>query len=130
MGCDIHGTIEKKVGGEWVMVNRLHYSGDSTTRHYKRFAALAGVRGNGPSPKGIPGDVSASTKLYIDEWGLDGHSHTFYPIKEAADIYLNTVYENETRTDYQKKHPVSAFFDIDAAGSDLDNYRCILWFDN
>lgn len=65
MGCDIHVLLERKVGDKWVMVNRLE--SPVTDRNYKRFAALAGVCGDGAVAKGLPDDLSESGRLYAAE---------------------------------------------------------------
>lgn len=128
MGCDIHGTVEKKVGDRWVMVDRLHYSHPTTRRNYERFAALAGVRGDGPEPKGIPPDVSESTKLYIEEWGVDGHTHSFLDLVDAARLFLNTDHLGKEIGKYEKEYPISHYFDVDEANP--GEYRLVFWFDN
>ena len=124
MGCDIHIALEQKVGDKWVMVNRL--SGHAKERHYKRFAALAGVRGDGPEPKGIPADVSDSTKLFIDEWGADGHSHSWDTLPDAQRIYSTVFYADET----PPKFPAYHYFDMYSDEPDLTKYRIVYFFDN
>lgn len=127
MGCDIHICVEKKVNDKWVMVNRLHHGSPATVRNYRRFAALAGVRGNGPEPKGLPEDISDSTRLCSDEWGVDGHSHSYMDLQETAKIYLRTEYSDENN-EYINKYPESHYFDIEE--SELKDYRIVFWFDN
>lgn len=122
MGCDIHALIERKVGNKWVMVNRLN--GEATRRNYTRFAALAGVRGDGPAAKGLPDDLSESGRLYADDWEGDAHSHSFLGAKEAAAIFLATAHEPDN---YAKSYPCSHFFEID---DDEDSHRLVFWFDN
>lgn len=123
MGCDIHALVERKIDDKWVMVDRLKR--ESRYRNYARFAALAGVRGNGPSPKGLPDDVSDSGMLHANEWGEDGHSHSYLPLKEAASIFLST---ETCPTQYETKCPCSAFFDVEDC--DADAHRLVFWFDN
>ena len=72
------------------MITRLAHPCAALDRNYTRFAALAGVRGDGPTPKGLPKDVSESTKLYSDEWGLDGHGHSFLDLTKATALFLST----------------------------------------
>lgn len=122
MGCDISALIERKVGDKWVMVNRLH--GEATRRNYVRFAALAGVRGDGPAAKGLPDDISESGRLYADEWEGDAHSHSFLGAEEAARIFLATAHEPDN---YAKNYPCSYFFEIER---EEDNHRLVFWFDN
>ena len=88
MGCDIHGWIEKKVYDKWVAVGE--FRGCGLERNYERFAQLAGVRGEGPDPKGVPEDVSDTAKFHIDEWGVDGHSHSYMDLEPALDLFFET----------------------------------------
>ena len=71
MGADIHGVVEKRVRldgvDKWVAVSFLRYPDKGKERNYTRFAALAGVRGDGPRPKGAPGDMSESGRLHLLE---------------------------------------------------------------
>ena len=130
MGCDIHIAVEKKVRDGWVMVDRLHYqtNKDACNRNYRRFAKLAGVRGDGPEPKGLPADISESADLYVEEWEGDAHSHSWLPAEEAAKIFLETEYEHEERSDYRKKYPLEHYFGIDDEKS--SDYRIVFFFDN
>jgi len=134
MGCDIHGTIEKKVGNKWIMVDRLSYGLPALNRNYERFGALAGVRATGgPKPRGIPADVSESTKLYINEWGCDGHSHSYLDLREAAVVFLKTdpEYDKHTMKDFDIKDPVSHYFGIEEYEYiNGEEYRLVFWFDN
>jgi len=68
-------------------------------RNYDLFAVLADVR-NGfgfagcdtgdrlvpiSEPKGLPEDVSEGVKKESDRWGVDGHSHSWFTLKELLD---------------------------------------------
>ena len=129
MSTDIHGWVEAKIGDKWVAITELYSDG----RNYERFAALAGVRGEGPEPKGIPNDISDTVKYCIDTWGCAGHSHTWFPIEEAAKIFLNT---RERSSDNDYENPIEALFNIDVDtlkqnfGVSLDDIRLVIWFDN
>lgn len=72
-----------------------HYSYD-IGRNYRVFAMLAGVR-NGigfasvktgepitpiSQPRGLPNDVSPEVKTESDEWGCDGHDHSWLTLAE------------------------------------------------
>lgn len=134
MGCDIHGTIEKNIDGHWVMINRLHYKQEGMRRNYHRFAALAGVRGDGPTSKGLPLDITESSQLYVDEFGSDGHNHSYMDLVEAANLFLKL--DNDT-DEYHHKYPVSHYFDVDmeeicseCGHSKTGEYRFIFFFDN
>lgn len=129
MGCDIHGNIEKKVGDHWVMITPLHYGvHEAKKRAYRRFAALAGVRGDGPAPLGFPPDATESTRLARESWGVDGHSDSFLPVEEAARRMLEAdkSWPMYVADDYREKYPSSYYFDVEDDGE----YRFIFWFDN
>ncbi len=136
MGCDIHMVLEQKHNGKWIGVDTFlgHESAldkgyawpEATERNYRRFAALAGVRGEGPAPKGLPQDLSDTAKLLSDQWESDGHSHSWLPLQEAAQVFLTTLHGQAN--DFIKQYPESHFF-----GCDLDKdreYRVVFWFDN
>ena len=135
MGCDIHMVLERKANGKWIGVDTYqgHESAlgkgyawpEATNRNYRRFAALAGVRGDGPEPKGMPDDASDTAKILSEHWGSDGHSHSWFPLAEAAAIFLATAHQPN---DFAQKYPEAHFF-----GCDLENpeeYRLVFWFDN
>lgn len=111
MGCDIHWIIEKRYRNPepdnvWVGVAMKYntpalpvsanlpdehslfirpiYSG----RDYAFFAALAGVRGDGPDPRGVPPDVSTLARTDIDSYGTDGHSHSWATLLEFVLAWL------------------------------------------
>jgi len=109
MGCDIHIFAEtKNKTGEWMPVTEPVFAstlGDSMTarlydgRNYQLFSILADVR-NGigfggcdtgdrlnpiSDPKGLPEDVSKEVAEKSDSWGEDGHSHSFFMLKELLD---------------------------------------------
>lgn len=127
MGCDIHATVEKKHNGKWVMVNRLGYMDKACDRNYRRFAEIASVRGDGPrQPLGVPDDASDSTLLYVEQYGDDGHSHSYMPLKEAAQVWLQTEYGNSDS--FRDKYPEYHYFGIDAES--YDDYRIVFFFDN
>ena len=95
MGCDIHIFIEFKVGDKpWTPdkhhviriddddIDSYHVREALSPRDYLMFAALAGVRGIGPDPKGVPKDVSELISKALDNYGVDGHSHSYSSLKE------------------------------------------------
>lgn len=113
MGCDIHLFTEKKISinndEKWFNVDNWklnpyyeennedgenEYSINSAYRHrnYYLFSILAGVRNyskNKPmsKPKGLPKDISDVVKDESDRLGVDGHSHSFFTMKELYDYY-------------------------------------------
>ena len=125
MGCDIHGTIEKRVGDKWVMVSRIYGMERIMQRNYAFFALLASVRGKSErKPLGLPDNVSDSTKLYSDEWGIDVHSHSYLSLREVIKIY-------EEVDGYVEKFLIAyCLFGLDIDECDYDSYRFVFWFDN
>lgn len=113
MGCDIHMHVEYKrtvngqtrwMCGDYFKVNP--YFGEFPNekpyslvrfcdgRNYSRFATLANVRnyGNTPyidEPRGLPADVTKEVKAGADDWGDDGHSHSYFTLKELIDFQKN-----------------------------------------
>ena len=117
MGCDIHVMLERKVPtsshpeGVWQVANTFTHvplralwmieeqiNGDKVLtgnaywnvegRKYDFFAALAGVRGDGPDPKGIPEGISPMVEEWIKSWGGDGHSHSWHYADEFAELFM------------------------------------------
>jgi hypothetical protein len=149
MGCDIHFVIEKKYpapdGDRWVGVYMDYVSPPMRKRHeqadpgnhtkvytrisvlkdrdYGFFAMLAGVRGDGPEPLGLPPDISEMAQLEVDAYGSRGHSHSWLTYREFCN--------RKALCD------ASAFEDkgdmIGLSGlreSEYDEYRVVFWFDN
>ena len=68
-------------------------------RNYNLFSMLADVRNgyisNGNTyvitpisePRGVPSDVSDAYKEYVEEWGADGHSHSYFTLAELDTPY-------------------------------------------
>lgn len=143
MGCDIHMTVERKVGAKWICIDTMqgHHTGRfekedarwdwaspvANNQNYRRFAALAGVRGEGPKPRGVPDDASETTVYLIANWGMDGHSHSWLSLTEAVPIFVATHWPDEKRPDLLK-YPASYFFEIEC--EDIDQFRIVFWFDN
>lgn len=147
MGCDIHLVLEKRHGDKWIAVDtfvpfhRQYVTKDDAMdgwsapiarcRNYERFAALAGVRGDGPSPLGVPDDASETSLFFIEKWNCDGHSHSWIPLDQAARIWPAT--ERRELSDFAKKYPESHYFNVDCSegsGDKIDDYRVVFWFDN
>lgn len=109
MGCDIHFYVEKKIGDQWVTADeweddkydegrktvdykKQFYSG----RSYNLFAILADVRngrgfagvktGEGfnpiAAPRGVPDDCCAEYRQMMEDYGCDGHSHSYFTLAE------------------------------------------------
>lgn len=118
MGCDIHIYTEARrtVNNElkWVNVDNWRINpyydktdpdGDESRlqiqkihggRDYSLFAILANVRNYDEGnqficePKGLPEDISAPTKHEAEVWEGDGHSHSYFTLKELKD-YVKTM---------------------------------------
>ncbi len=158
MGCDIHMVLERLHGGEWIGINTFPYMRgiahdlDATgefrqvegvifwrqrDRNYELFAALAGVRGEGPAPRGLPDDISALAAMQTEEWGADGHSHTHYPLAEALPLFrrhafqeVKRIMEGETNEQHRIWRALDYFGVAAEELAQLDDYRLIIWFDN
>lgn len=125
MGCDIHLYVEKRTEKGWEVLkgkNPLHenfkdepefgirdwlYDG----RNYSLFAILARVRNRSnlkpiSEPRGIPNDASPAILKEKEDWGSDGHSHSWYTFKELLDFDWegNTVNHEGFVTEAVYKH--------------------------
>lgn len=165
MGADIHIYAERKLkDGTWSLTKVLGFETKSAlrnegdfvegkgtpwlsyrvrTRHYNFFAALAGVRGPGPHPKGLPEDVSPYVKEEAERWDGDGHSHSWYSAAEFVPIFMEHHMNREeiakvTATKLENKYPMNMvqhicenFIGVECP-SDLDPscIRFVFWFDN
>lgn len=165
MGCDIHPILERKFKDKWIGMDDYAYktsfdfdrsnnkwgppkftsaAGEIRSRNYARFAKFAGVRGEGQDPKGMPDDASDLAKWRCEEYGQDGHSHSWLTLREALDLCVAADIEhnmNATLADDapQKTHAVEFYFGVEIDTEDydgkgphdsIDNYRLVFWFDN
>ncbi len=117
MGCDIHLYVEEKQSdGSWKSVDTWKKDPDYkdrktvdyedhayTGRNYNLFSILADVRnGRGfagiktgagfepmAQPRGLPADVSPEVKAESDAWDCDGHSHSYFTLREIVDFDWN-----------------------------------------
>lgn len=131
MGCDIHLVLEIKDDlGKWIGVNQFTgrlssekkwCSWPCTDRDYQRFALLAGVRGTGPVPKGMPDDISETAAYLAYKWAGDGHSHSWISLKEAMAIW-------ETTSNTTHEYPSDYWFGVDE--DEVEKHRLVFWFDN
>ncbi len=101
MGCDIHAFVEKRTEGKWECITEIEddegYLSPKkqiySERNYSLFGILAGVRGDSKpikEPVGLPDDVSEMVKKISDQWDSDGHSHSYYTLKELIQFDENT----------------------------------------
>jgi hypothetical protein len=69
-------------------------------RNYIFFGIIAGVRSYDTKsmvsePRGLPKDVSPQVKRHSDQWGVDGHSHSYLTLKELQDFDWYQMYQLE-----------------------------------
>lgn len=135
MGCDIHGVVERKWKGKWVAIRTLDHCHDgkgqfvtpaAKERNYERFAALAGVRGEGPPARGLPEDASETSAMRFETEG--DHTPSWLPLKEATEIFRDTDW-------YLSKNPeqaqyANAYYFFGIEDENLDDYRLVFWFDS
>lgn len=96
MGCDIHLHAEVRQAGVWAEIECPPDDIDDDTgggwythRNYFVFSCLADVRNDEhitpiDSPRGLPPDVSPTVYADSEEWGIDGHSHSWLTIDELS----------------------------------------------
>lgn len=169
MGADIHMYVEKRMpSGNWVCVRDLNESlhsealcvmyqdreasnlkfnafWDLRSRNYELFARLAGVRGDGPEPRGIPDDVSEFVEHEYDGWDHDAHSASWYSADDFVRIYtgIDGEVDEDTplnpyvarRIDTGAEMAVALFLRDKASiyvhdDESVDSYRFVFWFDN
>jgi hypothetical protein len=144
MGCDIHYVVEFQYDS-WIGLFSSDLSihdPDANRRDYAFFAALAGVRGIGPIPLGVPDDASSLTKMMLENWGSDAHSVSY---SDLEDFYLKYIRASEQlfvesikmrmRGPEEYKHwaenilrdMTGGTYDSNAG---LQKYRVVFWFDN
>jgi hypothetical protein len=110
MGCDIHLFVEKKISEKWECLNEIEDNEGTLSTSYKKeiyhernyslFALLAGVRNSAgvkpiSEPRGLPEDVSEIVKRISDQWNDDGHSHSYYTLKELLDFSADNLVKEQ-----------------------------------
>lgn len=169
MGCDIRPVLERRwanpktgetkwvglhdypytnipevwQGGQVVAKNVFHIPWPQQ-RNYGLFARLAGVRGDGPEPKGLPEDASDLTLLAIGDTNGDLHSHSWASATEYIEASIATYAENDAALraallTQDKEHPIlkdpfQYFMGLDLYpdedGPQPDDFRICFAFDN
>lgn len=146
MGADIHLFLERKakIKGEDKWVGLKKVPGPADNRNYRLFADLAGVRGEGPEPKGLPDDVSDLVWMESDYWDVDAHSHSHCSLTEFIVAYVKhtcpevvpdlaaEILQGEVTI---RSQFASELFNVWDAFSDKDEnppaeYRLVFFFDN
>ena len=113
----------------------VHPFGRLGRRDYDFFARLAGVRGDGPEPNGVPSDVSALTQRYISRWGDNGHSHVHMTLREfiKRKIITDVTIADAAKSKLQGDDPIAEYLGDRIYGDGItldDNTRVIAWFDS
>lgn len=134
MGCDIHMTVEMQDHlGYWHGIQSIEWieaydSGftipKALKRNYSRFGALAGVRHDGPDPRGLPEDISFMTTHRLGQPYGPYHSHSWLPLREAAAIFKATDHRPYDTDESPEVH----YFGLDP--EDAEHCRLVFWFDN
>lgn len=145
MGCDIHVMLEKKYKYEtsdgWVSVNQLPIN---TGRNYQFFTQLASVRGDSDRlPKGMPEDACLRTHYEAEQWGQDGHSHSWMLAEEFLELYVKHALHPEKVADAMSRKLEGEsdnpfFYDLlgkfgyecDDDETYIEDFRFVFWFDN
>lgn len=148
MGCDIHFYVEKKdENGKWVSVDKWSTdpwecdeqdyidvkSEDSFyhDRNYLLFGILAHVRDRRvvsiSLPRGLPEDISPEVKKRSDDYGGDGHSHSWLTLAELMAYDWNEA----MKTSFHGLTPFvhETIPKLQALGSP-ENVRIVFFFDN
>jgi hypothetical protein len=162
MGCDIHLYVEKRLkNGDWAFVRNLNEGINSeglrpwggqgkacgghwnlSGRNYNLFSRLAGVRGPGPAPKGLPNNVSE----FLDEehmsYGGDAHSASWSTPLEFMEAYIASHQEYEEGEPLDKYIQIRLKDGVEMAvykfmrdmcslnTDEAEEYRFVYWFDN
>lgn len=123
MGCDIHAIVEYRHARDTGEMHSLSWDEFWLPRHYGVFAALAGVRGEGPPPKGRPDNETE----WLSENSMadrdSGHSHSWATVDEWESALTNAGVEDPE------------YWAILAAAKSLEQHnvqgvRITYWFDN
>ena len=173
MGCDIHMVLEKEIAGKWVGLHAYPYLTCDAfeirqedykqveninsfywiagNRNYKLFGAIAGVRMDSPfgyEPRGLPEDVSDLASAMSEEYGDDGHSHSWLLLPDFLKCYgwakhgeASDEHTAASLAAIEGKMPyielageVTGLKYIDEYENDdakvAHKYRIVFWFDN
>jgi hypothetical protein len=126
MSADIHGWIERRVGDKWIAESELTVIGGK--KNWARFAALAGVRGDGPEPRGLPSGISETVGMHALDWARVGYAHSWLPIDQAAKIFAATEKDPEFK---DCRFPMHLYFGVfDEFVKDGPERRVVFWFDD
>jgi len=155
MGCDIHLHVEIKYKGEWI-----HYAAPNVDRHYWLFGVMAGVRGDEKpiaEPKGLPADISLTTKIDYEYKRCRWHTPSWLNEEEIMELEdrlkgrFESEYDSEKRnripqciSSYDLEYGIlkGTYFygnslvgwkrrnDRESVPDGVENIRLVFWFDN
>lgn len=137
MGCDIHMHQEVKINGNWE-----HYRETGLPRNYAVFSKMAGVRGDEDpiaEPRGLPSDATVVTRFDSDEWGVDGHTHSWINGDEILKLeewirekgFVDTWSLESEYWGYLFGNTWGGFTKYpDERPKGLEDIRFVFWFDN
>ena len=141
MGCDIHAHFEIKVNDKW-----LHWNQPNIKRNYDLFAKMANVRNEGEikpitEPRGLPDDITETTRLHFKHWIPDGHSHSWLNSFEVALIieFHEQQFEEWGMPTYKVHDQWGYLFGNGYASFhryreeypvEIQDFRLVFWFDN
>ena len=149
MGADIHMVLErstKEFG--WVGIQTFasmsiyNYAANegkgridtycsivARNRNYELFAKLAGVRGDGPEPKGLPDDASPLTLMKLSEENDDLHSHTWWMLEQALPLFA-APHLGAQLLEPNARNNAMRMFGLYEGEDDAADYRLCIAFDN
>jgi hypothetical protein len=132
MSADIHTMLEKEIDGKWVLIHTPHWNDAGERRNYDRFAKLAGVRGDGPAPKGVPSDISEGAQYRLRKWDCDAHSVSYDTLIRFLEVCKETERDNTWDYSSYKTSDFCEYYlgirlDEDEC---VDDFRVVYWFDN
>jgi hypothetical protein len=143
MGCDIHAHVELKLAdGRW-----HHWTAPHIDRNYNLFTKMAGVRAFGDEivpidqPRGLPCNVSETTRLMRENYGSDGHSDSWLSLDELK--VLEAWWNDHTKPYQAERFVHGRVFELAIMGNYLagngvtdelpkgvQDVRIVFWFDN
>ncbi len=128
------------VNPRWISVDEWEFvdygNGDSYwsckeiygDRNYWLFYFLADVR-SGPKepldyPRGVPEDASDSYRYIVNQWNVNGHSHTYFTLSELLKV------PDETWDELECRNFRDVLTKMSLIDPNPDNVRCVFFFDN
>ncbi len=125
-------TWEQEDDGSWsISYDKRFYSG----RNYFLFSVLADVR-NGynitplSDPRGIPNDCCYPIKFISEYWNGDGHSHSYFTLKELMDIDWSKYEDRGIGSGNWLDGFKNSINKMKLLSDDPNNVRCVFFFDN